>query len=254
MINKKYKTLWKIGHALNKTSSILHVVDKSLTFARSSKYLEKLFDETKSIHVIVPYDMNQTIIDILPKNITIHKLNQEDNIQYVFTSLHNSINKDKRPMLNLISPNANIHETAVVGVHGNTYCNCPDGSKINLKHMGNVIIEDDVDVEALSIVHRASMSSTVIKKGAKICVKVNVGHNCYIGERTMVAPGVLLGGETKIGKDCIIWQGVITRSKINICDKVIIGVGSVVLHDIDKPGIYFGSPAKYVKPYDISAR
>jgi UDP-3-O-[3-hydroxymyristoyl] glucosamine N-acyltransferase len=157
-------------------------------------------------------------------------------------------------MENVISPMANIHETAVVGVHGNTYCSAPDKSKINMKHMGNVVIEDDVDVEALSIVHRSTMASTTIKKGAKVCVKVNVGHNCYVGERTILAPGVMLGGETIVGKDCYIWQGVITRSKVKICDEVIIGAGSLVMHDIEKSGIYFGSPAKYVKPYDSSAR
>jgi acetyltransferase-like isoleucine patch superfamily enzyme len=254
MIEKKYPDLWERVHKLGRTSSILHPVNDSLTFARTSEYLKKLYDVSEDIIVIVPYEMEWKSVKLLPTNVTVFRLYEEDNIQYVFTCLHNSINKYKYPMKNMISPTANIHESAIVGVHGNTYCSAPDKSKINLKHMGNVVIEDDVDVEALCIVHRSTMASTVIKKGAKVCVKVNVGHNCYVGERTILAPGVMLGGETKIGKDCYIWQGVITRSKINICDNVIIGAGSLVMHDIEKSGIYFGSPAKYVKPYDPTAR
>lgn len=254
MIEKKYPDLWECAHKLGRTSSILHPVNNSLTFARTPEYLKKLYNVSDSIIVIVPYEMEWKFVKLLPTNVTVFRLYEEDKLQYVFTCLHNSINKHKEPMKNMISPTANIHESAVVGVHGNTYCSAPDKSKINLKHMGNVVIEDDVDVEALCIVHRATMASTTIKRGAKVCVKVNVGHNCYVGERTILAPGVLMGGETKIGKDCYIWQGVMTRSKVNICDEVIIGAGSLVMHDIEKSGIYFGSPAKYIKPYDPNAR
>jgi acetyltransferase-like isoleucine patch superfamily enzyme len=254
MIEKKYPDLWECAKKLGRTSSILHPVNDSLTFARTPEYLKKLYDATESVVVIVPHEMEYKYVRLLPSNVTVFRLREEDNIQYVFTCLHNYINEDNEPMENVISPMANIHETAVVGVHGNTYCSAPDKSKINMKHMGNVVIEDDVDVEALSIVHRSTMASTTIKNGAKVCVKVNVGHNCYVGERTILAPGVMLGGETIVGKDCYIWQGVITRSKVKICDEVIIGAGSLVMHDIEKSGIYFGSPAKYVKPYDSSAR
>jgi len=64
----------------------------------------------------------------------------------------------------------------------------------------------------------------------------------------------LLGGGTKVGDYCYIWQGVITRSNIKICDNVVVGAGSLVLNDIIEPGTYFGSPAEYVKPYDGSLR
>lgn len=251
-IKEKYRTLWEKAIALGKTSSILDVEDNSLTFARSEKYLSKLIGTNKHVHVIIPYNLDTKII--LPPNVTVHTLKPEDDLQYVFTYIHNEVNANKDPKPDIISPTARIHPTAVVGVHGNTYCTYPDGSRVNLKHMGNVIIEDDVDVEALSIVHRAGMSSTILKKGVKVCVKVNVGHNCYVGEGSSIAPGVLLGGGVQIGKNCFIWQGVITRSNISICDNVVIGIGSVVMHDITKSGIYYGTPAKYVKPYDITLR
>jgi UDP-3-O-[3-hydroxymyristoyl] glucosamine N-acyltransferase len=254
MIRDKYPKLWKVAMKFDNTSSILDPVNKSLTFARNDKYLEKLLKQDKKLHVIVPHNINRKLANQLPPNITTQILNKEDNIEYIFTYLHNKINKNKKPKPNIISPSAKIHKTAVIGVHGNTYCRDPEGNMVNLKHMGNVVIGDNVDVEALSIVHRAGMASTIIGKGTKVCVKCNIGHNCVIGKRTFIAPGVLLGGGTKVGNNCYIWQGVITRSNISICDNVVIGAGSLVMHDITKPGVYFGSPAKYVKPYDESLR
>ncbi len=115
-----------------------------------------------------------------------------------------------------------------------------------------VVIEDDVDIEAQCIVHRAAMTSTIIGEGSKICVKVNFGHNCICGKNNFIAPGVLLGGGTEIGDNCYIWQGVITRSNVKICSGAIIGAGSLVMHDITKPGVYFGQPAKFIKPDDGS--
>ena len=250
LVEKKYAELLK----LDKTSSVLDPMDGSLTFARSASYLKILNKTDLNLDVVVPYNIDEEVIKNLPENIKVHVIDESDNIEYIFTYVHNIINENKEPKENIIGKNVNIHESVVFGVHGNTYCRCPDGSMINLKHMGNIIVEDNVDIEALSIVHRAGMTSTIIGEGTKVCVKCNIGHNCIIGKRSFIAPGVLLGGGCTIGDYCYIWQGVITRSNVSICDKVIIGAGSLVLNDITKPGTYFGSPAKYVKPYDGSLR
>jgi len=254
IVEDKYKPLLSKALFLNKTSSILKPVNNSLTFARDNKYLSLLKTYTKNIYVIIPNNLNKKLIKNLPQNISIYKINKEDNIEYVFTYIHNLINKNKMPKKNIIGKHVSIHHSALIGVIGNTYCTCPDGSKLNLKHMGNVIIEDNVDIEAHTIIHRAGMTSTIIKEGSKICVKCNIGHNCIIGKRTFIAPGVLLGGGTEIGDNCYIWQGVITRSNIKICDNVIIGMGSLVMKDINKPGIYYGNPVKYIKSYNESLR
>ena len=250
IVEERYGELLK----LNKTSSILEPVDNSLTFARSSSYLGNLNGTSLHLDVVVPNNMDKEVIENLPENVKVHVIGKDDSVEYIFTYIHNVINENKEPKEDIIGKNVNIHESVVFGVHGNTYCRCPDGSMINLKHMGNIIVEDNVDIEALSIVHRAGMSSTIIGEGTKICVKCNIGHNCIVGKRTFIAPGVLLGGGTTVGDYCYIWQGVITRSNVSICDKVIIGAGSLVLNDITKSGVYFGNPAKYVKQYDGSLR
>ncbi len=253
-VEEKYSEILEDALELSNTCSILEPADESLTFARSVGYLSRLKNIDKDISVIVPYDMTRRLMNELPKNINVHVLEEGDSIEYVFTYIHNMVNKDKDPKENIIGDNVNIHESVIFGVHGNTYCTCPDGSKLNLKHMGNIIVEDNVDVEALSIVHRAGMTSTIIGEGSKVCVKCNVGHNCIIGKRTFLAPGVLLGGGTEIGDNCYLWQGVITKSNVKIGDKVIVGAGSVVLNDLIEPGIYVGTPAKYIKPYDETLR
>jgi|WetSurSiteA1Bulk_404760.scaffolds.fasta_scaffold00522_15 acetyltransferase-like isoleucine patch superfamily enzyme len=255
LIEQRYSSVLEIGLELGKTCSALQLEDNCLTFARSEKYLKSIGEtEKENVHVIIPESLKFAAIEILPDTITTHLVKKEDNIEYVFTYIHNEINKDRDPKPNVIGKNVNIHPTTVIGVHGNTYCVCPDGSKLNMKHMGNVVIEDNVDVEALCVVHRAGMTSTIIGEGSKVCVKVNFGHNCICGKRNFIAPGVLLGGGTEIGDNCYIWQGVITRSNIKICSNVIIGAGSLVLNDITKPGVYFGSPAKFVKEYDETLR
>lgn len=251
---EKYRGLWRIAHELDKTSSILDIKDNSLTFAKTPKYLSNLNNTGKTIHVVLPSTMPKESLRMLPLNVTPHVLKPEDDLKYIFTYIHNDINKDKEPKRNVIGRGCSIHKSAIVGVPGNCLCDCPDGTMMNLKHMGNVVIEDGAEVQALSIVHRACFTSTRIRKNAKIFCMVNIGHNSVVGERTIIAPGSCIAGGTKIGNDCYIWQGVITRSNISICDNVVLGAGSLVLKDIVEPGIYFGSPAEYMGPYDRSRR
>jgi len=242
--------IWKEVKHIKTTASIDMLIDNCLTFSTTAKHLKKLINTSLNVDVIVPYNINVE----LPSNVIIHKVKETEDVKNIFIQIHNKINENIEPKKNIISESAVIHPTAIIGVSGNNITKMPDGRIINMKHMGNVVIEDYVEVQALSIVHRSVFSSTMIRKNAQIFAKVNIGHNCDIGESTIVCPGSLIAGGTKIGKNCYIWQGVITRSNITICDNVIIGAGSLVLKDITKPGVYFGSPAIYVKPYNEEIR
>jgi len=247
MIEKKYPKLWKRASKIFKTCPVDDTKDGCLTFAKSLVHIEMLSKVKHKIDVIVPSWMTVN----LPSNITVHVV---DNVKNVFIELHNYINDSNIPKINVISLKAIIDPTAVIGIPGNNIMKRPDGRIINMKHMGNVVIEDYAEVQALSVVHRSVFNSTIIRKNAQIFAKVNIGHNCDIGESTIVCPGTMLAGGTKVGKNCYIWQGVITRSNISICDNVVIGAGSLVLKDINEPGVYFGSPVKYIKPYSEELR
>lgn len=250
MIEKSYPTLWERVKHITKTCPINDVENGCLTFAKSKDHLKLLLNVTERVDVIAPFDISYS----LPENIYVHVLKRTDDVKNVFIQLHNMINENKEPRENIISTSAVIDPTAVIGASGNNITKMPNGRIINMKHMGNVIIGDYAEVQALSVVHRAAFTSTIIRKNAQIFAKVNIGHNCDIGESTIVCPGTMLAGGTKVGDNCYIWQGVITRSNISICDNVIIGAGSLVLKNIIEPGVYLGSPAKYVKSYQEELR
>ncbi len=119
-----------------------------------------------------------------------------------------------------------------------------------MKHIGNVILKDDVSIFALSTIQRGVFGSTIIERGVKIDSHVNIGHNSHIGQDSVIALGAILGGSTTIGKNCMIGLGAIIKNGISICDDVIIGQGSNVVSYIIEPGIYMGNPAKLFKSYD----
>lgn len=246
--------LWeKIKH-IKITTSVDNIEPGCLTFCKSERYLKKLIGTSFIVDIILPFNIDKKLCSQLPSNINIHILKENEDVKNIFIQAHNKINKYKEPKENIISSSANIDPNSIIGLPGNNITKMPDGRIINMKHMGNVVIEENVNVQAFSIVQRAVFDSTIIRKNAQIFYRVNVGHNCIVGESTMIFPGTLLAGGTVIGNNCYIWQGVITRSNISICDNVIIGAGSLVLKNIDRPGVYIGRPAKYIKEYSEELR
>ena len=232
----------------NNTCSITDLKDNSITFVREYKYLKYIENTNKYVCVITQKSLKKFTI-LIPKNVKFIFVDDKE-VDYVFTKVHNKIYEGVPSIDNIISDKCEIDKTAVIGVEGIKVANCPDGSKLQFKHIGNIIIEDNVEIGACAVIHKASMTSTVIKRGVKIAAQVNVGHNVLIGEDTVIATRALLGGSTSIGKNCWIGLNVLIKNGISICDNVIIGMGSLVVKDITKPGIYFGSPCLYKKPYE----
>lgn len=223
------------------TCSIDNLKDGCFTFARNKKYLENL--EDVDIIVLVPSEFRkETAQD--------KRFEFVENVDYEFTILHNFLSKDKGHLPDEISDTAKIHSSSVIGCEGLHLVKDPDGNRIQLKHLGNVVIEDGVVIMALVTVARSVFSSTTIKRGCVVGHHCNVGHNCYLGENTVLASGVMLGGSSRVGKNCMIGMGAIIRNKVSIVDDVIIGMGSLVVSDIMNPGIYIGNPARFFKPYN----
>jgi len=247
MVKEKYPELWERAKSITKTCPLNDIQDGCLTFAKDLTNVERLSNIKKKFDVIIPSFISRTF----PDNITVHRV---EHVKKAFIELHNKINADKNAKINEIHPTSIVHPTAVIGVPGNNIMKTSEGRIVNMKHMGNVVLEEYTEVQALSVIHRAAFGSTIIRKNAQIFAKVNIGHNCDIGESTIVCPGTMLAGGTKVGKNCYIWQGVITRSNISICDNVVIGAGSLVMKNIYEPGVYFGSPVKYIKPYSEELR
>ncbi len=136
-----------------------------------------------------------------------------------------------------------LHAGVVVGSDGFGFE--PDENGVNRKipQIGNVIIEDDVEIGANTAIDRAMMGSTVIRKNAKIDNLVQVAHNVEVGESTFLCGQVGIAGSSKIGKHCILTGQVGVAGHIEVADNCIFGAQSGIANSIRKPGMYIGSPA-----------
>lgn len=140
-----------------------------------------------------------------------------------------------------------IHSGAVVGSDGFGFNPDENGVYQKIPQIGNVIIEDDVELGANVAIDRAALGSTIIKRGTKIDNLVQIAHNVYIGEDTVISSQTGISGSTKIGNHVIIAGQVGIVGHIEIGDNVVLMAQSGISKSIKKPGYYFGYPAKELK-------
>ena len=143
----------------------------------------------------------------------------------------------------LIGKNCIFHAGVVIGSDGFGFE--PDAQGVNRKipQIGNVIIEDDVELGANTCVDRAMMGSTIVRKNVKVDNLVQIAHNVEVGESSFLCAQVGIAGSTKVGKHCILAGQVGVAGHIEIADNAIFGAQSGVAGNIRKPGMYSGSPA-----------
>lgn len=140
-----------------------------------------------------------------------------------------------------------IHPGTVVGSDGFGFFTDEKGVYQKIPQIGNVIIEDDVELGSNVSVDRAALGSTIIKRGVKIDNLVQIAHNVIVGEDTVISSQSGISGSTKVGSHCILAGQVGLVGHIQLADNTIILAQSGVSKSITKPGQYFGSPAKEVK-------
>ena len=130
-----------------------------------------------------------------------------------------------------------IHGGSVIGADGFGLAFAGD-SWFKIPQTGGVRLGDDVEIGANSMIDRGAMADTVGGKGTKIDNQVQIGHNCHIGEHTVIAACAGISGSTKIGSYCIIGGAAMFVGHIEIADKTTIGGGTAVTHSIKEPGHY----------------
>ena len=135
-----------------------------------------------------------------------------------------------------------LHAGVVVGSDGFGFE--PDAKGVNQKlpQIGNVIIEDDVEIGANTTVDRAMMGSTIIRRNAKLDNLVQVAHNVEVGESTFMCAQVGVAGSTKVGSHCILAGQVGVAGHITIADNCVFGAQSGIANHVKKSGMYQGSP------------
>lgn len=140
-----------------------------------------------------------------------------------------------------------IHSGVVVGSDGFGFAPQDTSDYQKIPQVGNVIIEDDVEIGANTTIDRATMGSTIIRKGVKIDNLVQVAHNVEIGENTVVVAQVGIAGSTKIGKNCMFAGQVGIVGHITIGDNVKIAAQSGVSGNVKDNEILLGSPGMNVR-------
>ncbi|MDH5477091.1 MAG: UDP-3-O-(3-hydroxymyristoyl)glucosamine N-acyltransferase [Nitrospinota bacterium] len=136
-----------------------------------------------------------------------------------------------------------LHPLSVVGSDGFGYVRLKDGSSRKILHIGDVRLEDDVEIGACSSVDRGMLGSTLIKKGVKIDNQVQVAHNVEIGENTIICGCAGVAGSVVIGKNVMIGGAVAVSDHVRVADGVMIAGLSGVYTDLEKPGVYAGPMA-----------
>lgn len=146
-----------------------------------------------------------------------------------------------------------IHPGAIIGGDGFGFVPNAANNYKKVAQTGNVVIEDHVEIGSNTTIDRATLGSTVIRKGVKLDNLIQVAHNVEIGENTVIAAQTGIAGSTKIGKDCMIGGQVGIIGHLKIADGVKIAAQSGIGQDINKEGeIVQGSPAFKVSDYKRS--
>ncbi len=152
-----------------------------------------------------------------------------------------------------VGSHCTVHSGAVVGSDGFGFQPSSANEYQKVIHLGNVILEDHVEIGANTTIDRGTLGSTVIRKGVKLDNLIQVAHNVEIGENTVIAAQSGVAGSTVIGKNCMIGGQVGIIGHLNIADGTKIAAQSGIGHDIkEENSIMQGSPAFGIGDYKRS--
>ncbi|MHC1706982.1 MAG: UDP-3-O-(3-hydroxymyristoyl)glucosamine N-acyltransferase [Bacteroidales bacterium] len=153
----------------------------------------------------------------------------------------------------VLGNNCTLHAGVVIGSDGFGFAPVSDGTYDKIPQLGNVVIEDSVEIGSNTVVDRATLGSTFIRKGVKLDNLVQIGHNAEIGENTVIAGQSGIAGTARIGKNCLLGGQVGISGHITIADNVKIGGQAGIEGNITQEGItLLGSPALEIRNYKRS--
>ena len=142
-----------------------------------------------------------------------------------------------------VGKNCILHAGVVIGADGFGFAPTGDGSYNKIDQIGNVIIEDDVELGANTCVDRATMGSTIVHRGTKLDNLCQIAHNVSVGSNTVMAAQSACAGSSKVGEGCVIAGQVGIVGHISIGNGVTIAAQSGVTHSIPDDSIVLGTPA-----------
>jgi len=152
----------------------------------------------------------------------------------------------------IVGNNCIIHSGVILGADGFGFTPNDKGEFIKVPQTGNVVLEADVDIGAGTTIDRATLGSTIIRKGVKLDNQIQIAHNVEIGENTVIAAQTGIAGSTKIGKNCMIGGQVGIVGHITIGDNVRIQAQSGIGRNVKDNETLQGSPALNYGDYNKS--
>jgi UDP-3-O-[3-hydroxymyristoyl] glucosamine N-acyltransferase len=155
-----------------------------------------------------------------------------------------------------IGENCIIHANAVIGTDGFGFAPLPDGTWKKVPQVGNVVIENDVEIGANTCIDRAALGSTIIHSGVKLDNLVQIAHNVEVGSNTAMAAQVGVAGSAKIGENCMLGGQSGIAGHISLAKGTRTQAQSGLGMNVTEPGkAFFGSPAidynEYVRAYIV---
>jgi UDP-3-O-[3-hydroxymyristoyl] glucosamine N-acyltransferase len=152
----------------------------------------------------------------------------------------------------VIGNNSVIHSGAIIGADGFGFSPNEKGEFTKVPQIGNVIIEENVDIGAGTTIDRATLGSTIIRKGVKLDNQIQIAHNVEIGKNTVIAAQTGIAGSTKIGENCMIGGQVGIVGHISIGNNVRIQAQSGIGRNVKDNEVLQGSPALNYGDYNKS--
>ncbi len=142
----------------------------------------------------------------------------------------------------VIGNNVMIHAGTAIGSDGFGYAHTKTGEHVKLYQNGNVVIEDDVEIGANTTIDCAVFGSTVIKKGAKLDNLIQIGHNCVVGEYSIMVSQSGLAGSTTLGRNVVMGGQSAAAGHLTIAPFTTLAARSGVTKSITEKGVYGGFP------------
>ncbi|MFK8288479.1 UDP-3-O-(3-hydroxymyristoyl)glucosamine N-acyltransferase [Capnocytophaga canimorsus] len=152
----------------------------------------------------------------------------------------------------VIGKHCTLHAGVILGADGFGFAPVQEGFYNKVPQIGNVIIEDYVDIGASSTIDRATLGSTIIRKGVKLDNQIQIAHNVEIGKNTVIAAQTGIAGSTKIGENCMIGGQVGIVGHLTIGNRVKIQAQSGVIRNVEDDEMLQGAPAIGYNDYNKS--
>ncbi len=238
------------------TTTLIKVTDAYQSFSKLLSYYEQVKNDKKGKEepiyidktVVYGVDVYLGAFSYLGKNVTLgNNVKVYPNVYIAENvSIGNNVTLFSGSKIcsdSVIGNNCVIHNGVIVGSDGFGFSPTEDGAYTKIPQIGNVILEDDVDVGAGTTIDRATMGSTIIRKGVKLDNQIQIAHNVEVGENTVIAAQTGIAGSTKIGKNCMIGGQVGIVGHITIGDNVRIQAQSGIGRNVKDGEILQGSPA-----------